>query len=106
VLPRFHPFFVPVAKKVVGKLQSEFPEIDDLAWLPVMVLFQFFVSRQPLLRLDDVAGPLKAWVAAPRGSPRLPELRRKAASLALHPQLVMAYMLLLAAVARVVQVAE
>ena len=102
----FHPFFVPVAKKVVGKLQSEFPEIDDLAWLPVMVLFQFFVSRQPLLRLDDVAGPLKAWVAAPRGSPRLPELRRKAASLALHPQLVMAYMLLLAAVARVVQVAE
>jgi hypothetical protein len=100
----FHPFFVPVAQKVVQGLQKEFPEIDDLAWLPVMVIFQVFVSRQPLLRLDDVTGPAKAWAAAPRASPRLPALRSKVASLALHPQLVLAYMLVLAAVARIYQV--
>ena len=102
----FHPFYVPVAQKVLGLCQNHAPDLDDLAWLPFMFLFQFFVSRQPILRVADVTEPFALWVKAPRDSPRLMDLRLKVLSVAVHPQLVLVYMLLLAVVARVYQVAS
>ena len=71
----FHPFYVPVVKTAVRALQRNAPRVDDLAWLPVIIAFQVFVSRQPLLSLDGVVTPFKAWLAAPRGAPDLGQRR-------------------------------
>ena len=85
----FHPFYVPVVKTAVRALQRNAPRVDDLAWLPVINAFQVFVSRQPLLSLDGVVTPFKAWLAAPRGAPDLGQRRAAAASVLTHPQVVL-----------------
>ena len=68
---------------------------DDLAWLPVIFLFQFFVSRQPLLSLGSVTVPVRAWLSAPKDAPDLAERRVRVLSVLTHPQVVLVGLMVL-----------
>jgi len=90
-----HPFFVPLAKSGIKALVNRHANIDALAFLPAVLLWQVFVSRLPLTPAEVEA----KWAAARNRASR----RDFLLSVLLHPQTAIALVCIAAFVARLLQ---
>ncbi|KAJ1458736.1 hypothetical protein M885DRAFT_512537 [Pelagophyceae sp. CCMP2097] len=96
----FHPFFVPLAQAVIRGLGDVLPTVDAVAWLPLILLWQVFVSRVPVPWRKFTATRDAYLVASPVDVSRA---RGDAVIQLLHPQVGIAAVVALAVLARLLQ---